>query len=70
MVKLLVILDMQEGLFSLARDYDPVVYRNAMYAHAELGRVFDLPVVMSTSAETGEQRRRSKKTFEYLSTLF
>ena len=61
MVKLLVILDMQEGLFSLARDYDPVVYKNAMYAHAELGRVFDLPVVMSTSAETGEQRRRSKK---------
>lgn len=44
---------MQEGLFSLARDYDSTLFRNAMYAHAELGRVFDLPVVMSTSAETG-----------------
>lgn len=50
------ILDMQGGLFSLSRDYDPVVYRNAMYAHAELGRVFDLPVVMSTSGETGKPR--------------
>ncbi|KAJ2990593.1 hypothetical protein NUW58_g2873 [Xylaria curta] len=49
----LVILDMQEGLFSLARDYDAILYRNAMYAHAELGKVFDLPVIMTTSAETG-----------------
>ncbi|RYP15749.1 hypothetical protein DL765_005524 [Monosporascus sp. GIB2] len=50
---LLVILDLQEGLFSLARDYDPILYRNAIYAHAELGRVFDLPVILTTSAETG-----------------
>ncbi|KAI1342138.1 Isochorismatase hydrolase [Xylariaceae sp. FL0016] len=50
---LLVILDMQDGLFSMVRDYDNAQYRNAMYAHAELGKIFDLPVVMSTSAETG-----------------
>ncbi|KAI1484390.1 isochorismatase [Biscogniauxia mediterranea] len=50
---LLLIVDMQDGLFSLARDYDAIQYRNAMYAHAELGKVFDLPVVMTTSAETG-----------------
>ncbi|KAI8948145.1 Isochorismatase-like protein [Xylaria longipes] len=49
----LIILDMQEGLFGLARDYDATVYRNAIYAHAELGKVFNLPVVMSTSAQTG-----------------
>ncbi|KAI0104277.1 Isochorismatase-like protein [Nemania sp. FL0031] len=49
----LVILDMQEGLFSLSRDYDAVQYRNSMYAHAELGKIFNLPVVMTTSAETG-----------------
>ncbi|KAI0815488.1 Isochorismatase-like protein [Xylaria sp. FL0064] len=49
----LVILDMQEGLFSLARDHDAVQYRNAIYAHAEIGKVFSLPVIMSTSAETG-----------------
>lgn len=44
---------MQVGLYSLGRDYDAIVYRNAMYAQAELGRVFDLPVVMTTSSETG-----------------
>ncbi|KAI0444768.1 Isochorismatase-like protein [Xylaria telfairii] len=49
----LVILDIQEGLFHIARDYDSVQYRNAIYAHADIGKVFGLPVVMSTSAETG-----------------
>ncbi|KAI0400707.1 Isochorismatase-like protein [Xylaria palmicola] len=49
----LVILDMQAGLFSLSRDYDAVQYRNSMYAHAELGKIFDIPVIMTTSAETG-----------------
>ncbi|KAI0436153.1 Isochorismatase-like protein [Xylaria telfairii] len=44
---------MQAGLFSLARDYDHTVFRNAMYAHAELGKIFDLPVIMSTSTEAG-----------------
>ncbi|KAK7749270.1 hypothetical protein SLS62_008239 [Diatrype stigma] len=44
---------MQDGLFTLGRDYDATVFRNAMYAHAELGKVFDLPVVMTSSSETG-----------------
>ncbi|KAI1144425.1 Isochorismatase hydrolase [Hypoxylon sp. FL0543] len=50
---LLLILDMQEGLFSLARDFDHTTYRNAIYAHAALGKAFDLPVVMTSSSETG-----------------
>ncbi|KAH9906392.1 isochorismatase [Xylariomycetidae sp. FL2044] len=50
---LLLILDMQEGLFSLARDFDSTLFKQNMFAHAELGRVFDLPVVMSTSSEQG-----------------
>ncbi|GAP92561.1 putative protein ycaC [Rosellinia necatrix] len=49
----LIILDIQEGLFSLARDYDSTQYRNSIFAHAELGKIFDLPVIMSTSAEIG-----------------
>ncbi|KAJ2978849.1 hypothetical protein NUW58_g7364 [Xylaria curta] len=49
----LIILDIQEGLFHLARDYESVQYRNSIYAHAELGKTFGLPVVMSTSTETG-----------------
>ncbi|KAI1101555.1 Isochorismatase hydrolase [Jackrogersella minutella] len=50
---LLLILDMQEGLFSLARDSDQNVFRNGMYAHAALGKAFDLPVVMTSSSQTG-----------------
>ncbi|TDZ23154.1 putative hydrolase YcaC [Colletotrichum orbiculare MAFF 240422] len=50
---MLLVVDMQEGLFNLARDFDPTLYRNAMLAHASLANVFDLPVVLTTSAETG-----------------
>ncbi|KAI1816960.1 Isochorismatase-like protein [Poronia punctata] len=49
----LLIVDMQEGLFSMVRDYDSALYRNAMYAHAELGKAFGLPVIMTTSTEQG-----------------
>ena len=49
----LVILDLQVGLFGLARDFDASLYSTAMLAHASMGKLFDLPVVMSTSAETG-----------------
>ncbi|KAK4548634.1 hypothetical protein LTR36_009545 [Oleoguttula mirabilis] len=50
---LLLILDLQDGLYGLARDFDPTVYHNAMIAHAALGKLFDLPVVLTTSAQTG-----------------
>lgn len=36
-----------------ARDFDPTLYYNAMLAHAGIGKLFDLPVVLSTSAQTG-----------------
>jgi hypothetical protein len=36
-----------------ARDFDPTLYYNAMLAHAGLGKLFDLPVVLSTSAQSG-----------------
>ncbi|KAL2133582.1 hypothetical protein VTI74DRAFT_2146 [Chaetomium olivicolor] len=49
----LVILDLQEGLYNLARDWDATLYRDSMMAHSALGKVFDIPVIMSTSAENG-----------------
>ncbi|KAL2200995.1 Isochorismatase-like protein [Corynascus similis CBS 632.67] len=50
----LVIVDFQEGLFSLARDWDANLFWNSMIAHSALATAFtDLPVVMTTSAETG-----------------
>jgi nicotinamidase-related amidase len=50
----LVVLDMQEGLYSVARDWDATLYRDNMIAHASLGSLFkDLPVIMTTSTEIG-----------------
>ncbi|KAK5170412.1 uncharacterized protein LTR77_005000 [Saxophila tyrrhenica] len=50
---MLLILDLQVGLYGLARDFDPNVYHNAMMAHSALGQLFDIPVVMTTSAQEG-----------------
>lgn len=50
---MLLILDLQEGLYTLARDFDATLYRDSIIAHAALGKVFDIPVVMTTSAQTG-----------------
>ncbi|KAJ4347214.1 uncharacterized protein N0V89_011153 [Didymosphaeria variabile] len=49
----LLIVDQQVGLFQLTRDWDPTVYKQNMLGHAALGKLFDIPVVMTTSAETG-----------------
>ncbi|KAM0719751.1 hypothetical protein Q7P37_003884 [Cladosporium fusiforme] len=50
---MLVVLDLQDGLYTIARDFDASLYWNAILAHASLGKLFDLPVVLSTSADTG-----------------
>ena len=50
---MLLILDLQDGLYGLARDFDPTVYHNAMLAHSAVGKIFDIPVVMTTSAQQG-----------------
>jgi len=50
---MLAIIDLQEGLYNLGRDFDPLYYRDQMLAHSAIGKLFDLPVVMTTSAEVG-----------------
>ncbi|KAK5989606.1 putative hydrolase YcaC [Cladobotryum mycophilum] len=47
------VVDLQVGLYNTVRDFDPTVYRDNMIAHAALGKIFDLPVVLTTSAQTG-----------------
>ncbi|PHH92015.1 hypothetical protein CDD83_9300 [Cordyceps sp. RAO-2017] len=49
----LLIVDHQEGLFSVARDFDATSYRQQILAHASLGRLFNLPVVITSSIESG-----------------
>ncbi|KIP07882.1 hypothetical protein PHLGIDRAFT_117749 [Phlebiopsis gigantea 11061_1 CR5-6] len=49
----LLVVDHQEGLYQLARDQDPTSFKNNILAHAALGKVFNLPTVLTTSEETG-----------------
>lgn len=55
---------MQVGLYQLTRDFDPTLYRDQMLAHAALGKVFNLPVVMTTSAEVGPNGPLPKEMLE------
>ncbi|KAI0743124.1 Isochorismatase hydrolase [Daedaleopsis nitida] len=50
---MLLVVDHQEGLYQLARDRTPVEVKNNILAHAELGKIFNLPTVLTTSTETG-----------------
>ncbi|KAF9473049.1 ycaC protein [Pholiota conissans] len=49
----LLVVDHQIGLFQLVRDFEPDQYRNNILAHAAIGKVFNLPTILTTSAETG-----------------
>ncbi|KAL0571767.1 hypothetical protein V5O48_010196 [Marasmius crinis-equi] len=49
----LLVVDHQSGLFELVKDYEPIEFKNNILAHAELGKVFNLPVVMTTSTDHG-----------------
>ncbi|OQV00144.1 hypothetical protein CLAIMM_05681 isoform 1 [Cladophialophora immunda] len=50
---ILLIVDHQLGLLQLVKDYTTAEFRNNVLAHAELGKLFDLPTILTTSAETG-----------------
>ncbi|KAI0072245.1 ycaC protein [Panus rudis PR-1116 ss-1] len=49
----LLVVDHQEGLFQMCRDQGAVAAKSNILAHSELAKVFDLPVVLTSSAETG-----------------
>ncbi|KAJ2912949.1 hypothetical protein MD484_g7468, partial [Candolleomyces efflorescens] len=49
----LLVVDHQVGLFQLVKDINPSEYVNNIVAHAALGPLFNLPTVLTTSAETG-----------------
>ncbi|KAJ0417380.1 Isochorismatase-like protein [Aspergillus carlsbadensis] len=49
----LLIVDYQVGLAQLVRDHGTNDFRNHMLAHAALGKTFNLPVVLTTSSDTG-----------------
>lgn len=50
----LLIVDHQEGLYQIARDFSAVDMRSNILAHATLGKIFNLPVVMTSSSDSGK----------------
>ncbi|EEB90999.1 hypothetical protein MPER_10718 [Moniliophthora perniciosa FA553] len=50
---MLLIVDYQIGLFELGKDFEPVEFRNNILAHAALGKVFNLPTILTTSTDDG-----------------
>lgn len=50
---MLLVVDYQVGLFQLVRDYTPDQFKTNIIAHAALAKLFNLPVVITSSADTG-----------------
>ena len=56
----LLVVDHQEGLFQMCRDRTPQEMKSSVLAHAELAKVFNLPTILTTSAETGKIQTRGQ----------
>jgi nicotinamidase-related amidase len=50
---MLLMVDHQTGLMQLVRDYGPDEFKNSVLALAEIGKLFNLPTILTTSFETG-----------------
>ncbi|KAL5343562.1 Isochorismatase-like protein [Aspergillus crustosus] len=60
----LLIIDHQVGLAQVVRDYNTNDFRNNMLAHAGIGKAFDIPVVMTTSADDGPNGQMLKEILD------
>ncbi|KAE8443734.1 hypothetical protein EG329_001414 [Mollisiaceae sp. DMI_Dod_QoI] len=60
----LLVVDHQIGLSQLVRDFGVVEFRNSILAHAALGKLFDLPTILTTSADTGPNGALPKEIIE------
>lgn len=49
----LLLVDHQTGLFQLVRDYSPDEFKNNVCALAAIGKMYNLPTILTTSFETG-----------------
>ena len=50
---ILLVVDHQVGLFQMTHDIQPDLFKNNIIGHAAIGKVFNLPTILTTSAETG-----------------
>ena len=49
----LLLIDHQTGLMQLVKDYEPDEFKNNILALADIGLVFNLPTILTTSFESG-----------------
>ncbi|TVY28763.1 putative hydrolase [Lachnellula hyalina] len=49
----LLVVDHQLGLSQLVHDFSTVEFRQSILAHAAIGNLFNLPTILTTSADTG-----------------
>lgn len=47
-----------------ARDFEPTEFRNNILAHGGIAKLFDLPIILTTSAETGPNGPLPKELIE------
>lgn len=52
---MLLVVDHQEGLFQISRDQNATVMKQNILAHSELAKIFQLPTILTTSAEQGSE---------------
>jgi len=60
----LLVVDHQLGLSGLVKDYDATVFRQSILAHAAIGKLFNLPTILTTSADTGPNGALPKEIIE------
>jgi nicotinamidase-related amidase len=52
-LQVLLVVDHQVGLAKVVRDWEPNEFRNNVIAHAALGRLFNIPVILTSSSDQG-----------------
>jgi nicotinamidase-related amidase len=50
----LILIDLQSGIMQLVHDYPPAEFRNNAIALAKIGKVFNLPTILTTSYAQGQ----------------
>ncbi|KEZ41588.1 hypothetical protein SAPIO_CDS7763 [Scedosporium apiospermum] len=48
-----IMVDIQEGLINMVKDWDTALFKSNIMAHSALAQVFNLPVIISSSASVG-----------------
>ena len=54
----ILVVDQQVGLVNMVSDWDKTLFKNNIIAHAGVGKLFGIPVVLTTSFQEGTIRLR------------